>query len=96
MAATRIEDIFQQANSKAGINLEEGLARLGMGHPIARACIGAVVGFVVVEALKPYPMYTADGVKAPWKATSPDEEDATSIPWFYAPVAGAVVGGLFM
>ncbi len=64
-----------------------------------RAAFGAVVGYAVVETVRPSIMYYDDGTARPWSFSSfgatvdnnTKQQHSTWLPWWSGPLAGAVV-----
>jgi hypothetical protein len=62
-----------------------------------RMIVGALAGAFLVTYLKPSLMFEA-GQPKPWSitATQTNEMSTTPVPWFFAPIAGAIVGGVLI
>jgi len=74
----------------------EVLRNLGLGYPYQRMIVGAAVAGGVAYALQqPTASFNRDGSLRPWKVTS-GEENATWLPFFSIPLAGAVAFGVFI
>jgi len=77
-----------------GIMDSMGMMR-GSFAPVKRAALGAVVGYIVGEALRPSFAYSKNGKHREWAFLSGGQGDAT-IPWWIFPATGAVVLGVFV
>ena len=73
------------------------LRSLGLGYPYQRMIAGAALAGGVAYALQmPQASFRRqDGGLRPWKLTSGDE-DATWLPFFSIPLAGAIALGVFI
>lgn len=61
-----------------------------------RLIIGGLLGGLIVTTLKPSIMFTEEGTPRPWNLLSSGNENATSVPWWLAIVAGAMALGVFI
>ena len=75
------------------------LASFGLGSPLARGTIGAVL-FSAPIVLHSSICYThvGDGVYVPrnWSLLNPEDENATAFPWYIFPIMGASIFALFL
>lgn len=62
--------------------------------PVFRAAIGAGLGWLLIEAIRPSFAYNPDGSKRPWNVLPEMYESRgtpTAAPWVVGPLAGAVL-----
>jgi hypothetical protein len=75
------------------------LAGIGLGSPLARGTVGAVL-FSLPIILHSSICYTEvrDGVyiPRPWSLLAPNDENATAFPWYIFPILGARIFGLVL
>lgn len=94
--ATPVEKIFSSANARASESAlsapEQFFDSLGMmagpSAPIARAVTGAVLGALVIYAVRPGFAFNKDG--------SAKSLSQARVPWWSFPVAGALICGVFI
>lgn len=81
-----------------------GAMRGGPEAYAKRALLGAAVGYVAMETIRPSFAYYDDGTKRPWAVTTEGvtldkltgQQHSTLFPWFTGPVVGAVASSLFI
>jgi hypothetical protein len=76
--------------------IQDKFAALGLTSPVSRGVVGASLGYVVVEAIRPGISYKEDGSHRPWIVTDPKAKDGTSVPWFIYPAVSGALMALFL
>lgn len=104
MAHEMIDGIFREAKGGGALSGPERVFdALGMGSgpyaPALRMATGAAAGGLVAYAIKPDWAFTASGEPRPWSFTQEGADnpaEATSVPWWVMPAAGAFVCGMIV
>ena len=65
---------------------------IGLYSPITRAIFGAVVGYLIVQAVRPSFMFNKDGTPRGWSMTGGD----APVVWWMLPLGLAIYSGLFI
>lgn len=68
---------------------QQYLADVGLNTPASRFVVGAGVGVLLTEAIRPSFSHDAKGGHRPWSVLDPTNQNATQLPWFLPP---AIVG----
>jgi len=62
----------------------------------SRLVVGALVAGFAVTTIKPALMFTAEGSPRPWSVLDPDDQTATSVPWWFIMLGGAFGFGVLI
>jgi hypothetical protein len=78
------------------INTQEYLESVGLRTPTSRFIVGAGMGVLLTEAIRPGFSHDAKGQHRPWAILDPGAKDGTQVPWFLPPVISGTVLALLL
>lgn len=67
-----------------------------MDSILARTIVGVALGAITWYVLKPSSTITAEGALKPWTPLAGEGEESTWFPWYFYPLAGGVLFGVFV
>lgn len=72
------------------------LSMLGLDSPITRTIFGATSGFILQLLIKPSISYDGENPKTFTLFANNDDKQTTYFPWYFFPILGGLLLGVFL